>query len=103
MCGKRTGTEHTHHIERRSAAPARYDHPCNWFWVCLACHATLHRYECHPRQLAYKLVNDAENFNLHDWLLLRTPMERDSKRVTMADIAVHLVVKIIDGCGRERG
>lgn len=74
-----------HEIERKSHAPAfQWAHTCNYMSVCRTCHdgplATMR----HARQLAFKLLSDAEHFDLEIWNQLR---EGDGPpRVTLSDV-----------------
>ena len=76
----------THEIDRRSHAPGRWAHPCNYLLVCNNCHAETIPTMSHAEQLAVKWTNDPTEFNLETWLRLRDPDLRAPTRVTMEDV-----------------
>jgi len=78
-----------HHIERRGHSTTRQDHNCNYFLTCRKCHDTkLNNITntSHAIQLAYKLKNDPEHFDLEEWLRLRDHDLKSPERVTMKEI-----------------
>ena len=83
-----------HEIERRSQAPGRWGHRCNYLIVCQECHTTLGgKFWTHARQLAVKLIRDVRHFDLLAWLRLRDQELKAPDRVTMLEIVSHLVLK----------
>ena len=79
----------THEIERRSHAPGRWAHRCNYLLLCNRCHHERIPLMGHAEQLAYKLRCDPEHFDLDAWLRLRDPELRAPQRVRMEDIEVY--------------
>jgi len=88
-CGSRDMLE-IHEMERKSHASGRWGHTCNYLLLCQVCHADDFAAMPHERQLAVKLVRDAEHFDLESWLRIRDAELRAPERVTLADIARHL-------------
>ncbi len=86
----------THHIERKSHCYPEYAHvECNLFTSCEQCHMGPLATMSHALQLAHKLKNDPENFNLQMWLHCRDgPVLRDyepgNERVTQAEVDLEL-------------
>lgn len=60
----------THHIAFRSFAPGRWEHPCNWLWICFDCHHYLHNHggNEHAKMLEFKRQADPENYSKEAWL-----------------------------------
>jgi len=48
----------------------------------------------HARQLAHKLLWDAEAFDLEAWLRIRDPELRAPRRVTLAEVVRELVAMV---------
>lgn len=80
----------THEMERRSRAPGRWAHPCNYLLVCNICHNGPLAAMPHKTQLAYKLGEDPKDFDLEAWLRIRDPDLRAPRRVTMEEIREEL-------------
>jgi hypothetical protein len=76
-----------HEIERKSHAPKRWAHRCNYLLLCHQCHSGPFAAMPHAKQLAVKLVRDPNHFELVTWLRLRDPELRAPERVTIADVA----------------
>ena len=81
-----------HEIERKSQAPKRWCHECNFALLCAECHGGRWATMPHAKQLAYKLVHDPEHFDLGKWLSLQP---RGPRYVTMADISEHLPLELV--------
>lgn len=75
-----------HHIDRRSHATTRANHPCNYFLTCNVDHVGKLATMPHAKQLAYKYLHDEGDFDLDAWLLLRDPDLRAPGRVTMQEV-----------------
>ena len=83
-----------HEIERRSAAPNNWWHPCNALLLCNRCHSGVFAAMPHAAQLAVKLVADPDDFDLNEWLLIKDPAGRAPNRVTWPDIAAYLEARV---------
>lgn len=94
-CGKGDGWPglQIHEIERRSQAAGRWAHTANFLVLCEQCHADEFGAMPHARQLAVKLLKDAEHFDLSAWLKIKDPELRAPERVTLRDISQHLEMK----------
>jgi len=79
-----------HEIERRSHAPTRWAHPCNYLLVCNMCHMDMIPLMDHAQQLAVKWQKDPVCFDLDAWLRLRDPDLKAPMRVTAEDVEAHL-------------
>ena len=79
-----------HEIERRSQAPGRWAHPCNYLLLCHFCHADHFDTMCHPKQLAVKLKRDPDHFDLEEWLRIRDKDLRAPDRVTLKNIVKYM-------------
>ena len=55
----------------------------------------------HPRQLAYKFLNDTKYFEIEDWLKLRDPDLRAPKRVTITEILDEVKILLKEGYNSE--
>ena len=76
-----------HEMCRRSAAPKRWGHPCNYLLLCERCHAGPFATMPHAKQLAYKLREDPENFHLREFIAILTWPSLHEGRVTKDEIA----------------
>jgi len=79
-------------IERRGLSTVQKHHPCNFFLACNECHASLLENMPHKKQLAYKLKNDPDQYNLDAWLRLRDHDLRSLDRVTTQEVEMELVL-----------
>lgn len=79
---------HVHEIERRSHAPTRWAHPCNYLLLCPRCHGTDFATMGHARQLAHKLYWDAKNYDLDAWIRIRDPDLTAPRRVLKSEVEV---------------
>lgn len=77
----------THEMERRSQAPKRWMHKCNYFRACKICHMDDLAAMSHAKQLAYKYIYDHDEFDREGWLRLRDPRLKAPLRVTAKEIA----------------
>lgn len=76
-----------HEIERRSAAPKRWAHPCNYLLLDQNCHDKMgNTYWPQARQLALKLLTNPTAFDLDTWLRLKDPELLAPNRVTLQDV-----------------
>lgn len=75
-----------HEIERRSHAPWRWAHDCNYLFVCNGCHAKKLDTMPHAEQLAYKFLRDPVCYSLKDWLMIRDPELKAPERVTQEEV-----------------
>lgn len=75
-----------HEIERRSHAPSRWAHRCNYLLSCGPCHSDRLATMPHATQLAYKLLADPEHYHLNTWLRLRDEALRAPNRVTQEEV-----------------
>ena len=80
----------THEIERRSHAPTRWAHRCNYLLLCNQCHHERIPLMSHAEQLAFKWNRDRKHFDLDGWLRLRDPDLNAPNRVSMEDIGEYL-------------
>lgn len=78
-CRTTLGTD-IHEIERRGQAPLRWAHRCNYLLVCRLCHAGDLVNMPHAKQLAIKLLEDRENFDLEAWNAIR------NRQVTLPEV-----------------
>lgn len=78
-----------HEIDRRSQLPNKWwpENGCNGLLTCRQCHMERLDSMPHAEQLAYKLVQDPENFNLAAWL---SQKPRGPEYVTMAEVMEHV-------------
>lgn len=53
----------THEIASRAQAPNRWAEKCNYFRSCPTCHREVLSWICEALQLAYKRMNDPENYD----------------------------------------
>lgn len=79
-----------HEVERRSQAPTRWKHTCNYLLLCANCHGREFDSMPHAKQLAHKLYWDAGCFDLDAWLRLKDPTLKAPQRVTLAEVEAHL-------------
>lgn len=79
-----------HEMERKGQAAGRWGTRCNYLLLCPFCHDKHFANMDHSRQLAVKLINDPEHFDLDEWLLIYDPTLRAPERVTLGDIMEHL-------------
>lgn len=80
----------THEIERRSQAPGRWAHACNYLLLCQNCHMGLFDCMGHAKQLSHKLYWDRLHYDLVAWLKLRDPELEAPLRVTQQEVESHL-------------
>lgn len=85
VCEKRPG-EDIHEIERRSHAPWRWAHRCNYLFVCRDCHSGELDSMPHAKQLAYKQLSDPDHYDLEEWLMVKDLILRAPDRVTQAEV-----------------
>ena len=85
-CGKRRSGLHVHEIERRSHAPTRWAHRCNYLLLCPTCHGGAFDCMPHAEQLGYKLYWDWRHYDLVAWLRLRDPEMRARARVLQCEV-----------------
>ena len=76
----------THEMERRSQAPTRCMHVCNYFRTCKKCHMDDLAAKPHAKQLAYKQIKAPGNYNLMDWLRLKDLDLRAPNQVTQEEV-----------------
>jgi len=62
-----------HEIVRRSRAPNRWGHPCNYLLTCQSCHDGRLATMRYADQLAYKLRCDPLNYDLTQFMLIADP------------------------------
>mgnify|MGYP001569822588 CR=1 FL=1 len=85
-CGKKKSGLQIHEIERRSHAPGRWAHRCNYLLLCATCHGWTFDCMPHSQQLTHKLYWDPEHFDLEKWLRIRDPDLVAPRRIEMAEI-----------------
>lgn len=83
-----------HEIARGPARSRALGERCTWLALCRECHERVGDYEQWPiiRQLAVKLLADAEHFDLE---LFNSIRGRAAKAITLAEIVEHLELRII--------
>jgi len=91
VCCRAGGIE-THHICLRSAGPGRWEHRCNWLWVCSGCHAWLHNTGSnrHAVLLAIKQIADPVGSDLNQWLWIAN---RGEQYVTQYEVNAALEMR----------
>jgi hypothetical protein len=72
-----------HEIERKSQAPNRWGLECNYLLLCRTCHAGPFATMPHAKQLAVKLIQNPNDFDLKEWLTIRP---RPWSYCTMAEV-----------------
>ena len=97
-CGKQKDELHVHEIERRSQAPTRWAHRCNYLLLCPKCHGWPFDSMMHARQLAYKLYWDPHTYDLQTWLRLRDPELEAPHRVVQSEVD-HYLTKVKEKFG----
>lgn len=82
-----------HEIARGPARATAFSERLSWLAVCRSCHEAMGDYAAWPieRQLAVKLVVDAEHFDLAGFNELRG---RAAGAITLADVAEFLKVEM---------
>lgn len=76
----------THEICRRSTAPNRWGHPCNYLLLCQDCHDKHFSTMPYARQLAVKKLRDHAHYDLVAWMKILDPLGRTPNRVTPQEV-----------------